>query len=503
MQCLSKDPDHRPASALEIANTLDELRGRAGVASAAAPQPKSIAVLPFANLSSDPENEYLADGIAEEIINALAKLEGLRVAARTSTLSFRGQHIDVRRAGAQLNVATVLEGSVRRAGNRLRVTAQLINAEDGYHLWSERYDRELQDVFAIQDEISLAIVETLKVKLAASPQQQLGKARTTNLAAYNLFLQGRYYWNQRGAGLAQAAECFRQAIDIDPTYAPAHSALADSYSLQGWWRQTSPAQSFPKALAEARTAVSLDDNLAEAHVSLAFARMCYEWAWDDAAKEFRRGLELNRGYPTGHHWYAEYLLAKARTDDAIAEARRAQELDPLGLVINVTVGLVSYYSRRYSEAIAESARTIAMEPAFVPGYVWLGLAYLGAGRPADAIGAFEKEQRLSGESAVTTAYCGIAYARNGQQDKSEQTLARLLSDLERGRYVAALDIAQLQLALNRRPEALDWLERAYRERSVMLGWIAVDPLLDDLRNEDRFAAVSSAIAAGRLPNPDS
>jgi tetratricopeptide (TPR) repeat protein len=226
--------------------------------------------------------------------------------------------------------------------------------------------------------------------------------------------------------------------------------------------------------------------------------MCYEWRWDDARRGFLRSLELSRGYPTGHHWYAEYLLAVGNLDEAIAEARRAQELDPLGLIVNAVVGMAYYYARRYDEAIAECTRTIAMEPSFAPAHVWLGLAYLGAGRPADAVRVFEKERRLTGERSATTAWCGVAYARDGQRRRCEQVLTRLIESEHRS-YVPALDLALLQLALGRRSDALHWLERAYQERSVMLGWIQVDPLLDELRHEARFTSVADAVAAGRVP----
>ena len=317
----------------------------------------SIAVLPFANMSADKENEYFADGITEEIINALAKLDGLRVASRTSAFAFKGHDSDIRRIGAQLNVGTVLEGSVRRSANRLRVTAQLVSVSDGYHLWSDRFDREMHDVFEIQDEIALAIVDTLSVKLGHRSDPRLVKPQTSNLEAYQLYLEGRFHWNRRGESLPKSIACFRSAVDKDPQYAPAHSALADAYNTLGWYRMLHPADAFPTAKTHAERALALDDSLGEAHTSLAFSRMCYDWSWADAERGFLRAMELNRGYPTVHHWYSEYLSAVGRADEAMTEARTAQDLDPLGLVINCVVAMAYCFARDPEHDIAVCQRT--------------------------------------------------------------------------------------------------------------------------------------------------
>jgi len=284
----------------------------------------SVAVLPFKDLSSKKDQEYFCDGMAEELINALTKIERLKVASGSSAFQFKGRGYDIREVGEKLKVQTVIEGSVRKAGNRLRITVQLINVADGFHVWSEKYDRDMEDIFAIQDDISLTIVEKLKVKLLRKEKAKIVKRHTEDVVAYNLYLKGRYFWNKRTKeGFRRAIEYFEQAVAEDSTFVLAYAGLADSYNLLGFYCILSPKESFPKAKAAVKKALEIDDTLAEAHAALGFARMYYDWDWKDAEREFKQAIELNPGYPTAHHWYAEYLALMGQMDAAITEAKQA------------------------------------------------------------------------------------------------------------------------------------------------------------------------------------
>src|SRR6185503_3272472 len=328
-----KDPKDRYQTARDVYNELRD----PNTTSASNKQPSrsasggnSIAVLPFINMSADAENEYFCDGLAEELLNALTRIGDLKVAARTSAFSFKGRNTNVSEIGAALNVKTVLEGSVRKSANRLRITAQLINVADGYHLWSERYDREMKDIFDVQDEITLAIVDALKVKLLGDEKQAVLKRHTDDNEAYQLYLKGRYYWNKRTAeGFEKALECFEEAIARDSNYALAYAGLADTHNTRGSYSIVPPKEAFPLAKAAADKALELDDRLAEAHNSRAFLLYMFDWNWSTANEEFQRALELNPDYATAHHWYGWYLIATGRLDEAQREMKRAQRLDSL------------------------------------------------------------------------------------------------------------------------------------------------------------------------------
>lgn len=494
---LAFDPAERFSTAGELASVLRSLAASPRTASypaASGPVSASIAVLPFANMSADRNNEYFADGITEEIINALAKLDGLRVASRTSSFAFKGHDIDIRRIGDQLNVSTLLEGSVRKFENRLRVTVQLINVRDGYQLWSERYDRQLDDVFAIQDEIAQAIVQNLQVKLGRRSDPRLVKAHTANLDAYNLFLEGRYHWIRRGESLRHAERCFAEAVTLDANFALAHSGLADTYNLLGWYRMLPPADAFPKAKSAASRALQLDPGLAEGYTSLAFALMCHDWDWPAAERAFLKSLSLNPSYPTAHHWYAEFLMSRGRTREAVVEARKAQELDPLGLIINTVRGMAHYFDRDFASAVTECRRTLAMDQSFSPVMLWLGLAHVALGEYSEAIRIFEEERRLTSDASTTDAFRGVAHARRGGLADAQRILADL-RERARHRYVSAFDLALLEYSLGREEVALSELERAARERSVWMLWAGADPLLDAMRTDGRFAAVFAQAGA--------
>ena len=451
--------------------------------------PASIAVLPFVNMSADPENEYFSDGMTEELINALSKIEGLRVASRTSAFVFKEKQEDIRAIGEQLNVTTVLEGSVRKAGTKLRITAQLINIADGFHLWSESYERDVQDIFSIQDEISRTIVNTLKVKLVGEPNRALVKRSTDDLEAYSLYLKGRFYLNKwTETGMKKGIQYFQQAIEKDPTYALPYAGLADSYNVLGAYTFLPPTEAFPKAEAAARKALELDDNLAEAHASLALVRFSYNWDWSAAEREFQRATELNPGYAAARHAYAVYLTAMGRFDEAIAEMKRSQELDPLSLPINSFVGWVFYFARQYDQAIEEEKKTLEMEPNFATAHFILGRAYLQKSMFDKAIAEFQEAITLSGGAGEETAVLGVAFAMSG---KREETLDMLQQLKERSKreYVPWTRFAVIYAALGMTDEAFDSLQKAYEERSGEMVFLKVDPQWDSLRSDPRFTAL--------------
>ncbi len=495
-RALAKVPADRWPHVAALARALsDPGRGSGPVSHTATAGAPSIAVLPFTNMSADQESEYFTDGITEDVINALSKVGALKVASRTSAFAFKGASLDSREIGRRLNVATLLEGSVRRAGNRLRVTAQLIDVGSGYHLWSEQYDREMHDVFAIQDEISRAIVNKLEGQLTAGVTP-LVRRQTDDLEAYNLYLKGRYHWNRRGAGLQTARDCFVEAIARDPNYPAAHSALADSLALQGWYRYVAPAEAFPLAEAAAQRALELDGTLAEAHTSRAFVLMLWDWAWDEAEESFRRAMALNPGYATAHHWFAELLMVRGRLDEAIAHSKRALQLDPLGLIIHVLLGMSYYFARRFEDAVAECSKTLDMEESFAPAYIWLGLAHLQLHNTADAEAAFRREMELSPGRASPTAYLAATLARANRADEARSILAELTAHA-RGAFVSTFDFALIHFALGDDDEAFRWLDRACVERASWLPWLGVDPFFDHVRDDPRFRHVLQQLGLGQ------
>ena len=448
----------------------------------------SIAVLPFANISADAENEYFCDGLAEELLNALAKIEALRVAARTSAFSFKGKETDVREIGRKLNVSVVLEGSVRKSGNRLRITAQLINVTDGYHLWSERYDRQIEDLFEIQDEVTLAVVDALKLKLLSSEKASLLKQRTENTEAYQLYLKGRYYWHQRTEeAVKKGIECFEQAIDIDPNYALAYAGLADSYSLLGLseYSALSPTEAFPKAKQASVKALEIDNTVAEAHVSLAFGRMYFDWDFQRAESEYQQAIELNPSYATAHHFRALNLMATGQTDLAIAEMNKAQALEPLSLIINTNLGWMLYFARQYDQAIEQYEKTLEMDRNFYPARFRLGQAYLQAGSIDKAVKEFEQAVTLSERKARPLALLGYAYGLSGNKTGAERMLEEL-NELSRKRYVSSLEVARIHLALGEKNQVFDCFNRAVEEREGWLIWVKLEPSFDSLRSDSRY-----------------
>jgi len=493
-RAMEKERRLRYQSATELVSDLKRLnRGeklpQAGVSGLSRSTQPSIAVLPFVNMSPDPENEYFGDGLAEELINALVQLPGLRVAARTSAFTFKGAQHSISDIGRQLHVSTILEGSVRKVGTRLRVTAQLINTADGYHLWSERYDREMEDIFVLQDEITHAIVDKLRIKLGARPRESLVKRQTANVEAYNLYLKGRYHLNQRTEpSLVKAIECFEQAVSEDPGYALPHAGLAEAYILLNvdcprLFCERNPAELVSKAREAARQAIELGGASAEAHVALALVYYRLDWDWKEAEKEFQRAIELDEEFATGHHQYAMFLAAVGRFDEALGQIRHAHKLDPLSPIIGTAVGRILHFCRRFDEAIEQCQHIIELNPQFPGAYFDLGLAYIEKGMHSEALSAFKKMGVLSGDK--NSGLMLLAWGRMGEEKKAFELLEKL-AKRSTSQYVPPLSMAFLNMELGKLDKAMDLLEQGYAVRDSNLLYLQCEPAFDPLRENPRF-----------------
>ena len=472
-------------------NLLLHLKGPESETFPASKWKNSIAVLPFVDMSPQKDQEYFCDGMTEDLINRLSNIRELKVPARTSAFMFKGKTPDMHDVGEKLKVRTALEGSVQKSGSRLRITAQLINIADGYHLWSEKYDRELKDVFAIQDEISSAIVGALRLKLTPQEKGRIaGHAITGNLEAYNLYLQGRYFWNKRMTDdLKKAIDYFNQAIALDPDFALAYSGLADSYLVLPQFAEYRMSEALPKAKDAALKALAIDDALAEAHVSLASVK---EMEWDFAAAEndFKRAIELNPNYPTGHFWYANLLAMMGRIDESQAEMKRALELDPLSLIINVVQAFTYLEIREIDQAIEQARKAVELDPNFVYSRFTLGLCFRAKGMFKEAVAELEKARELFGSSPSGLGDLGMAYALSGEKAQAREVLSILEGYLQKG-YPVNAEIASVYLGLGEKDKALEWLGKACDDEDE-IAYLRVsntfksEPGWDSLRSDPRF-----------------
>ncbi len=450
---------------------------------------RRIAVLPLVNISADPNDEYFADGITEELILTLSRITGFRVIARTSVMRYKHTDKSIAEIGRELGVQALVEGGVRKAGTKLRISAQLIDARKEVPLWSQAYDRNVRDVFAIQRDIAQNIADALRVEILRTEEQRLGTRPTADPEAHSLYLHGRFFWNKRTAeSLAKSIDYFGQALTKDRNFALAYTGVADANATLALLEFVRPRAAFPKAKVASQKALQLDDTLAEAHTSLGLVRFLYDRDWAGAEAEFRRALSLNSNYPPAHHFYADYLKAMGRLDEALTEIRRAQELDPLSLAINTGVGHVLYLSRQYDQAIEQYRKTLELDPSFVQTHLWFGRPYLEKGMYAAAIAELQRAVQLSGESTMSLAVLGHAYASAGRGDEARAILERL-EERAGQQYVPSYWIALIHIGLDDRDRAFAWLERAYRERSSWLAWIKVEPRFDRLRSDPRFAAL--------------
>jgi serine/threonine-protein kinase len=444
-------------------------------------------------MSDDPEAEYFSDGMTEEIINALAQLEGLHVAARTSSFAFKGKSQDVREVGAKLNVATALEGSVRKAGTQLRITAQLVNVADGYHLWSERYDREMADVFAVQDDIAQAIASKLQVTLAGEAGERLVRPATDSIEAYDLYLKGRYlvsrYLDAKGEDIRKGVELFEGALALDPEYAPAHAGLADAYSHLGAVGLIHPKQALPKAREAAQRALELDEALAETHYVLGWILWHYDHDWAGAEKHFRRAVELDPSSAEAHWRYGMYLLhARGRFDEAVAEGRRAVELEPLSVGVNTWLGQFLTRAGRDEEAITQLRKAIELDPSHWWPYHTLAEAYLMSSMYPESIAAAQTAITLAGPHPWSLMLLAGAYAASGRAAEAEAIYDELLARSRR-EYVQPFVFGWLKARLGRTDEAFEWLERAYDESDPILAVLKHYRPLDFLHDDPRFDAL--------------
>jgi len=473
--------------------------GNKSVASAPNELPtKSIAVLPFDNLSRDPDNAYFCEGVQDEILTRLAKVADLKVISRTSTQRFKSAPADLREIAKQLGVTHILEGSVQKAGDSVRVNVQLINALTDVHLWADTYDRKLTDIFAIESEIAKNVAENLKARLNGRAEEVLAARPTENPEAHELYLKGRYFWNRRStASLRKAGDYFQKAIDLDPKYALAYAGLADVHSLVPVYAGTAPQDDVPKALAAARKAVELDDRLAESHTSLGNA-LVSSVQLKAAEAEFRRALELNPNYATAHQWLAECLFGQGRFSESLAENERAHELDPLSLIINASYASSLAGAGRYEEAVKQARKTLDLDPELVPGHEILGQIYEDEGKLNEAIIEYSKANEL-GPTPSNFAMLAHAYAKTGRMGETRKILDKL-SDLSGQQYVGSYPLAIVHLALGEKDEALRLLEQSFVERDILLqglfGSIKIDKRLDPLRHDPRFQKLVERFDAG-------
>jgi serine/threonine protein kinase/tetratricopeptide (TPR) repeat protein len=446
----------------------------------------SLAVFPFENVSRDPENEYLSDGIPGSLINILATIPRLRVIAQSTVFRYKGRQIDPQAVGRELNVRAVLTGRMMQSGGSLRIGTELVDVATGAQLWGAQFDRKLGDIFVIQDEISNEISGKLRLQLTRAEKKRLIKRHTEDAEAYRLYLKGRHHWNRwTEEGFYKAIGYFQQAVEKDPSFALAYTGLAESYVLLGWNSYLPPKDAFPRGKAAAMTALQLDPGLGEAHTPLAAALWLYDWQWQGAQAEFKRSLELNPAYPTANHWNAEYVMTMGRQVEAIAKMKNSQELDPLSLIINVAIGWAFYMARRYDEAIEQLLRTIELDPNYPVTYWILGLLYRITGRYELAITAGEKGVNLSGGSPLMRAALAHTYATSERAKEALHVLDDL-TKLAKHKYVAPHFLAGIHIGLGENDRAIEYLEKSYEEHSHWLIYLHIDPSMDALRSNPRF-----------------
>jgi len=454
---------------------------------AAARPVSSIAVLPFKNLTGEDDDKFLGPGLADALIMRLSSIRELKVRPTAAVLRFNNVREDPLAIGLELNVDALLDGVYQRETDKIRVSVQLVSVKDGVTLWAAKFDENLTDIFAIQDSISEQVVRSLALKLSSDERRQLKESYTLNPEAFQLFVKGRYFWNQRTTeGLRRSLEYAQQAIAIDPTYAAAYVGLADTYNLLGAQHNVlAPGESFPKARAAALRALEIDDKLAEAYASLGFINCCFEWDWQAAAENYLKAIELKPNYATAHHWYGELLSTLGRFDQAYAELRMAQELDPLSLAINVDMAACFYYSRQYSQSERQLNNLLELNPSFVRAYVLLGKVHEQKGEPERALEMLTKALEFAPDDPVTMSVLAHALTTAGKLVEARKILADLEATANR-RYVSAVQIAAIRIGLGETDRAHESLEQAYENRDVELVWLKINPIFDRIRSDPRF-----------------
>ena len=448
---------------------------------------ESVAVLPFASDSADPDGEYLSDGITETLINNLSQIWNLRVVARSTVFRYKGKDIDPQKAGNDLHVRAVVSGRLLQRGSTLIVRAELMDVATGAQLWGGQYKRKAEDVFALQDDLSREISEKLRLQLTGDEKQRLTKRYTEDAEAYRLYLKGRYHWNKRSReGLQKAVEYFRQALDRDPAYSLAYAGLADTYAHLSFFNVVAPREAMPKAKAAAVKGLEIDKDLAEAHVSLGYVSFTYDGDWPAAGKHFEQALTLNPAYSRGHTFYAFYLSSLGRSEEALEVAKRALDLDPASPAVSHSLTVQLYFARKFDRAIEQAHDTLEMDANFAISYAVLGEVYLSKGMYREGLSALEKYSALSRSSAISLALLGYSHARLGERKEALQMIEELKAASQQT-LVPALFVALVYAGLEDKDQAFTWLEKAYEERFNRLAYLKVEALWDPLRSDPRFA----------------
>jgi TolB-like protein/DNA-binding winged helix-turn-helix (wHTH) protein/Flp pilus assembly protein TadD len=463
----------------------------------ASPLIRSLAVLPLENLSGDASQEYFSDGMTDELITELGQIRELRVISRSSVMTYKGAHKPLPQIARELNVDAVVEGTVLRSREQVRITAQLILAHADKHLWAQSYQGDVGETLALQKQVARAITEQIRIELTPEERDVLKNVKAVNAEAYEAYLKGRYFWNKRTAdGLKKAIDYFNQAIEKDPTYAQAYSGLADSYALLGDWEYgvLAPKEAYPRAKAAATKALELDSALGEAHISLAFALDGFDWDFGAAETEFKRGIELNPGYATGHQWYAGHLILFGRSSEAIAEMRKAEDLDPLSLIIGADLAEDFLIAHRYDEAILQIQKTMDLDANFALAHYQLGQAFLQKHRYNEAVAQLQEAVSLSGGSTTCTSSLAYAYAVSGRKNEAEAILNDLKSR-SNDSFSNAPEIALVYVGLDQRDQAMAWLEKGYAER--FNPGVLLRPSFEPLRSDPRFQDLLHRIGLNR------
>jgi serine/threonine-protein kinase len=457
------------------------------------PAANRIAVLPFDNISPDEQDEYFADGMTEELISNISNISDLRVIALTSVMQYKESNKSISRIGEELNVGTVVRGSVRKAGNQLRVTISLVDVANEENLWSRNYDREFKDVFTIQGDIARSVARVLEIRLKKKEEARIDRPATRNLAAYELYLKGKYYLNKRTPrAISKSMEYFSQTIEEDSAFAPAYTGLADAYSMLGSTEYgIMPARvARPEAKSAVLKAIQLDETLADAFISLANIQLFYDWDRENAEKSFQRAIELNPNHATAHHWYALYFLSEGKFEDALAEIQKAREIDPVSPIINMDLASILQYARRYDEAIEQLRELLELDEHFVIAYVVLAFTYDLKDMHQEAIAIIQKAQQIAGDYPMILAAAGYVFGNAGEKKAAEQILEKLLKlSAREDIYLPPLYIALVYVGLDDIEKAVDWVEKAYEERSSYLIYLNEDPKVDPLRSSPRFTRI--------------
>ena len=450
-------------------------------------QIRSLAVLPLDDHSGETGYEYFADGMTEALITNLAKIKALRVISRTSAMRYKGARKSLPQIARELNVDAVIEGSVLRSDDRVRIAVQLIDAATDLHLWAESYERDFADILSLQNEISRQVANEVRIILTPEEDAQLTRARRINPEAHELYLKARYHWNKRTEeSVRKALSYFQRAINLDPTYAQGYAGLADAYNILGYYNALAPAEAYPKGKAAALKALELDDSLAEPHATLGVVRRDFEWDWPGAQREFQRANELNPGYVEAYHWRSTLLAMLGQHEEALLEKKKALAMDPLSVVIRTDLARMFYFHRDYDRAIEQYRAALDMDPNFSSAHLWLAQAYEQKRLFDEAIASLEFGCRLSGDSSYAMARLAVGQALAGHGEEAHAILNRLTLLMQERQYVSPHDVAMIHAALNETDDAFAWMERAMEERSVWLGYLNVEPQWDSLRPDPRF-----------------